>query len=173
MRLYEFLALVLEAHGQVLKMLAEYHGSSGAIHLLEMGSSAPPPPAAPVIRESREGSVPWDLAFDRIESTVRALCLSEELETWVWTSPYYRAFVESGAALTAPLYGGEGPRSDIALVEEAYAFAQDWLKHLELPPDAAFKILRAADQIWVRFRSQSLKRLGQSPLGRIASVRNT
>ena len=83
MRLYEFLALVLEAHGQVLKMLAEYHGSSGAAHLLEMGSSAQPPPTAPVIRESRDGSVPWDLAFDRIESAVRALCLSEELETWV------------------------------------------------------------------------------------------
>jgi hypothetical protein len=168
MRLYEFLALVLKAHAQVLKMLAEYHGTSGAVHVLEMGSSTHQPPIASVAAEAREGSIPWDLAFERIESSVRELALSEELESWVWTYPYYRAFVESGAALTAPLYGGQGPRSDLALVEEAYAFAQSWLKHLELPEDAAFKIQRAADQIWVRFRSEALKQLGQAPLGRIS-----
>ncbi len=186
MRLCEFLAELLQAHGQVLLRLAALLGEEELLELVEQAeelhSDRPTGDLATAVRESeaqwerqtraRLVSSPGDTASDGmflIQSAVHEMNLPSVLEFYVWAYPHYRAFIESGIDLSYRIpritATGAPSESGVTLVEEAVAQAKDWFRRLPIHPSQAAAADRAAEIPWLRFRAEVLKRVGKRPLG--------
>jgi hypothetical protein len=179
-RLSEFLAEILTAHGQVLLRLAALLGEEEFLELLEKAEELYPSGDEDIASfekweawlKDRLVPSPGDTpssAMAEIQSSVTAIQLPEVLEFYVWAYPTYRAYVETGLslALRIPRQSPTGAPSEsgLQLVEDAVRRAQEWFKRLPLPSQVAATAERAAEIPWLRFRSEVLKRVGRRPLG--------
>ena len=180
MRLVDFLVLLLQAHAETLKRLAAFFGEESLVALLEdagesfddrrLAGMAPPSFAKTAV-----ASVTWidtptphsnANAYAELEGTVHELGLPEVLEFHLWAYPHYRAFIESSVDLNARLSPGNSD-AGMALIEEATAAAEAWVKTLAIPPAVAAAAYKAAHVPWLRFRTEALKKIGRRPLGAV------
>jgi hypothetical protein len=113
--------------------------------------------------ESRRGDDPG-AAYAELEMAVQEMKLPKMLEFYLWAYPPYRAFIESSLDLNSRI-PGPGGNVGTAIVEEAVAQAQNWIKALPIPPAIGQQAERAAQIPWLRFRTEALKRIGRRPLG--------
>ncbi|MBU6375673.1 MAG: hypothetical protein KGQ59_06730 [Bdellovibrionales bacterium] len=174
MSLSEFLAEILQAHGQVLLRLAALLGEEELLELLEQAEEMDN--STKTLWESdtraRLVSSPRESASDGlglIQSTVLEMNLPSVLEFYVWAYPHYRAFIESGIDLSFRIprvtpTGGPS-ESGVSLVEEAVSQGKEWFRKLPIHPTMASAAERAAEIPWLRFRAEVLKRVGKRPLG--------
>jgi len=180
MRLVDFLVLLLGAQAETLKRLAAFFGEENLVDMLEdAGESFDDRRLAGLAPEkfatSSVASVTWidspaphsnANAYAELEGTVRELGLPEILEFHLWAYPHYRAFIESAIDLNARLSPESGV-SGTALVDEACAASEAWVKTLRIPPSVAAAAYKAAAQPWLRFRTEALKKMGRRPLGAV------
>jgi hypothetical protein len=180
MRLVDFLVLLLRAHAETLKRLGAFFGEETLVAMLEdAGESfddrrlAGLEPAK--FATTSVASVIWidtptprsnTNAYGELEGTVRELDLPEVLEFHLWAYPHYRAFIESAIDLNSRLAPG-GTEPGTALIEEACASAEAWVKALPIPPSVAAAAYKAAQIPWLRFRTEALKKMGRRPLGAV------
>ncbi|MBC7386818.1 MAG: hypothetical protein H7301_11745 [Cryobacterium sp.] len=170
MKLVEFLILVLAAHAETLKRLAAFFGEEAFVEILEESDDENAPP-----RKSNHprGTLPrWmedpgsePNAYALLEGTVRDFDLPAVLQFHLWAYPPYRAFIESSVNLNAKLTPGDDAGK--ALVENACADAEEWVKSLPMPSVVTVAAYKAAAVPWLRFRTETLKRLGRRPLGSV------
>ncbi len=179
MRLAEYLIHLLEAHAQTLQRLAALFGEAALVEILETSGEEQEKLAAQAqevltaVRIKRfEPNPAW---FDNalpggyspyleIESAVRDFNLPAMLEFHLWAYPHYRSFVESPLDLNSRIQG-PGGEAGVALVDEAVAQAQAWVRGLHIPPALGLQAERAAHMPWLRFRTHVLKRIGKRPIG--------
>ncbi|MGZ3688923.1 MAG: hypothetical protein ACXVBW_11515, partial [Bdellovibrionota bacterium] len=109
-------------------------------------------------------STGYTSAYAQLESAVHEFKLPAVLEFHLWAYPHYRAFIESPLDLNSRILG-PGNDAGLALVDEAVAQAEAWVKKLPLPPEASAHASRAAHVPWLRFRTTVLKRIGKRPMG--------
>lgn len=102
--------------------------------------------------------------YAELEGAVQEMNLPEFLEFYLWAYPHYRAFIESPLDLDSRIRGA-GSDAGLALVEEAMAQAEQWIRSLPIPPAISQQAERAAQIPWLRFRANVLKRIGKRPLG--------
>ena len=179
-KLSDFLAELLQAHGQVLLRLAALLGENELLELLEQAEELHPSDEISTERErkweseirARLVSSPGDSAHEGlaiIQSTIHDMNLPSVLEFYVWAYPHYRAFVESGIDLSYRIpritATGAPSESGVSLVEEAVFQAKEWFMKLPIHPAQAPAAERAAEIPWLRFRTEVLKRVGKRPLG--------
>ena len=174
MRLVDFLIALLEAHAETLKRLAAFFGEERFLEILEESGEDSDDPAKrpdPVIThlrpqdlESGNLHVSSSSAYQELEGAVHDFNLPAVLEFHLWAYPHYRAFIESPLELTSRI-PGPGGDTGTALVEEAVAQAQAWVRTLHIPPQIGAQAERAAHVPWLRFRTNVLKRIGKRPLG--------
>lgn len=180
MRLAEFLAELLQAHGQVLLRLAALLGEEELLELLEQAEELHPSEGPDGEAEERWESEtrarlvpsPGDTAqdgFALLQSSVHEMNLPSVLEFYVWAYPHYRAFMESGIDLSYRIpritATGAPSESGVSLVDEAVGQAKGWFRNLPIHPSQAAAAERAAEIPWLRFRTEVLKRVGKRPLG--------
>jgi len=180
MRLVDFLVLLLGAQAETLKRLAAFFGEENLVDMLEdAGESFDDRKLAGLapakFATTSVASVTWIAAstphtnasaYAELEGTVRELGLPEILEFHLWAYPHYRAFIESAIDLDSRLPAGGG-ESGAALIEEACAAADAWVKTLPIPPAVAAAAYKAAGVPWLRFRTEALKKMGRRPLGAV------
>jgi hypothetical protein len=165
MRLVDFLIHLLEAHAHTLQRLAAMFGEEILVEMLEQAGDEPPPPSRPIPPASD-----WldpaasSSAYSELEAAVHDLRLPPMLEFHLWAYPHYRAFIEAPLELSSRIRGPGGD-TGLALVDEAVAQAQAWVKRLPIPPELGAQAERAAQIPWLRFRTDVLKRIGKRPLG--------
>jgi hypothetical protein len=176
MRLVEFLIQLLEAQAETLKRLAALLGEENLVLLLEMagdeesGKENGEPATAP------QHEIPIPLfgppqppfasrdPYTELEGAVREMDLPATLNFHLWAYPPYRAFIESPLDLNSRL-PGPGGEAGAALVEEAMAQAEAWVRRLPISPLVYEQASRAAHVPWIKFRAAVLKRVGRRPLG--------
>ncbi len=167
MRLVDFLILLLEAHGETLKRLAAFFGEERFFDMLENSDAG----ARPVLSANTLAFTSSGIAnssrspYLELEGAVRESGLPEILEFHLWAYPYYRAFIESGVDLAAPLKDGN---SGTALIEEAVTAAKEWIRLVPIPPVLSAQAETAASVPWIRFRSSAFKKMGLRPMGPVA-----
>lgn len=176
MRLADFLIALLQAHGAVLQRLAALFGEDVLVEALEQAGDSP---AARALESSIEieaepqwldtpGPGDSSSAYAMLEDSVHEMKLPSQLEFHVWAYPHYRAFIESALDLTSRIRGPShhmGSEAGTALVEEAVAQAEAWVRTLPLPPDLAKQAREVSHVPWLRFRTEMLKKIGKRPLG--------
>lgn len=168
MRVVDFLIQLLEAHAQVLHRLAALFGEAELIELLESSGDE-----APTADEQPRINLAWfdstrvtgsASAYAELEASVREFGLVPHLEFHLWAYPHYRAFVESRLDLSATICSPSG-EAGVALVDEAVASAQAWVRRLPLASVGSKQAEVAAHVPWLRFRTTVLKRIGRRPMG--------
>ncbi|MCM2321702.1 MAG: hypothetical protein NDJ90_00390 [Oligoflexia bacterium] len=171
MRIVDFLCQLLEAHAETLRRLAALLGEEALLELLEnAGDTEQAVPergdafiertASRLLAPQRSGGS----AYQQLEGAVHEFGLPAVLEFHLWAYPHYRAFIESPIDLESRI-PGPGGDTGTALVEEAVAQAQAWVRHLPLPSQLGLQAERAAHVPWLRFRTNVLKRIGRRPMG--------
>lgn len=175
MRLVDFLIALLEAHAETLKRLAALFGEERLLEILEASGdddlgTDPTKRRGPVVTrlqpkdlESAPGAS-GSSTYQELEGAVHDFGLPAVLEFHLWAYPHYRAFIESPLELSSRI-PGPGGETGTALVEEAVAQAQAWVRSLHIPPQIGIQAERAAHVPWLRFRTNVLKRIGKRPLG--------
>jgi hypothetical protein len=175
-RLVEFLIALLEAHGETLKRLAALFGEENLMELLEMAGDEDQPRKEPVqslpplklvdpaFFDAPSPFSATDSTYAELEGAVRELNLPAVLEFHLWAYPHYRAFIESPIDLNSRI-PGPGGDAGIALVDEAVAQAEAWVKSLPMSSLVRDQASRAAHVPWLKFRAHVLKRIGKRPLG--------
>lgn len=168
MRWVEFLIHFLTAQGQTLQRLAALFGEEDLLEMLEeVGESYEVKPLILDLNPERFQSA-GDASgsgnpYQQLEWAVTELKLSPTLEFHLWAYPFYRYMIESGVELDARV----GPFPDDfthVLVNEAVKQAKDWVQRLPIAPEHSLQAEKAALVSWLRFRSEVLKRFGQSPM---------
>jgi hypothetical protein len=172
MRLVDFLIELLEAQAQTLQRLAALFGEERLLDLLEQAGELPTDPvellhgpaellnSGQVEAPSRQSA---GSTYAELEGAVRELGLPEVLEFHLWAYPHYRAFIESSLDLASRI-AGDAP---LALIDEAVAQSEAWVKRLPIPPAIWPQAKAAGQHPWLRFRTNVLKRSGRRPLGAI------
>ncbi|OFZ21957.1 MAG: hypothetical protein A2X94_15995 [Bdellovibrionales bacterium GWB1_55_8] len=174
-RLVDFLILLLETHAQALQRLAALFGEDILIEMIERSEedeSQPkpvPPPAGSFVRPKVRGIHTASSAYSELESAVRDMKLPSVLEFYLWAYPHYRAFIESPLDLNSRIQSvpGSEPDASTALVDEAIAQAQAWVRKLPITPEFSVQAERAVHAPWVRFRTTVLTRIGKRPVGSV------
>jgi hypothetical protein len=172
MRLVEYLIHLLEAHAQTLQRLAALLGESTLVEILEstgeemeQNTAVGGASEAAAIARWFEDALPSGYSpYIEIEGAVREFNLPAMLEFHLWAYPHYRSFVEGPLDLNSRIQGPGGD-AGLALVDEAVAQAQAWVRALHLPPALGLQAERAAHMPWLRFRTNVLKRIGKRPIG--------
>ncbi len=167
-RLVDFLVFMLEAHAQTLQRLAALFGEERLLEILENAGEHPdamatPPNVKAIWFEAPAPNSP-STAYAVLEGAVSEMRLPEFLEFHLWAYPHYRAFIESPLELGSKIQG-PGGEAGVALVDEAVAQAQEWIRRLVIPPELGPQAERAAHVPWLRFRAEVLKRIGRRPMG--------
>lgn len=180
MRLVDFLVLMLGAQAETLKRLGAFFGEENLVDMLEdagesyddrrLAGLEPNTPTAASLAPGMWTPPPGPHsnanAYAELEGTVRELGLPEILEFHLWAYPHYRAFIESTIDLNARLAPGGGELGT-ALIDEACANAEAWVKRLQIAPSVAAAAYKAAQVPWIRFRTEALKKMGRRPLGAV------
>ncbi len=175
MRLVDFLILLLGAHAETLKRLGAFFGEEELVNLLEDAGEANEAALPPTKVSSVRAPIVWRdeptprsnaSAYAELEGNVREFDLPEVLEFHLWAYPPYRTYIESAINLGAKLAPGGG-ESGVSLVEEACRQAEEWVKTLGIPPAVAAAAYKAAHVPWLRFRTETLKKMGRRPLGAV------
>lgn len=173
MRFVDFLIALLEAHAQTLQRLAALFGEERLLEMLESagedetgkGATQRPEPAALThpewIQSVEDGS---GSAYAELEGAIHEMNLPAVLEFHLWAYPLYRAYIESSFDLGSKIQGA-GSSAGTSMVNEAVAYAEEWIKCLPMPPGISQQAERAAQIPWLRFRAEVLKRIGKRPLG--------
>ncbi|MCM2277554.1 MAG: hypothetical protein NDJ89_05710 [Oligoflexia bacterium] len=169
MRIVEFLCQLLEAHAETLRRLAALLGEERLLEVLEEAGEreAERPASAPIELHAEKLLAPQSSggsAYQELEGAVREFGLPAVLEFHLWAYPHYRAFIESPIDLDSRIPGPGGDTGTV-LVEEAVAQAAAWVRKLPLPSQLGLQAERAAHVPWLRFRTQTLRRIGRRPLG--------
>ena len=177
MRLVDFLIAVLAAHGQTLQRLAALFGEDWLMEILEKAGDETSPtalPAGKVVRPARldlfetgPAHGTQSSAYAALESSIHEMNLAAPLEFHLWAYPHYRAFIESPLDLNSRIITDPSGESGTALVDEAIAQAQKWIKQLPIPVDLSKRAEAAAQVPWLRFRTDVLRRIGKRPLGAV------
>jgi hypothetical protein len=102
-------------------------------------------------------------AYAELAAAVHDCQLPAPLEFHVWAYPHYRAFIESAIDLDSVVTAqGE---AGVALVDEAWARAREWVRGLPMQPDLGKRAEKVAEVPWLRFRTRVLERIGKRRLG--------
>ncbi len=166
MRLVDFLKLLLEAHAETLKRLAAMVGEDNLLALLEQAGEREQPielsKTRPLwIEKSHPTGV--SAAYAELANSVHDFKLPSQLEFHLWAYPHYRAFIESSIDLDAVVTAqGE---AGVALVDEAWEQARDWVRGLSLPAELGKRADKVAEVPWLRFRTHVLEKIGKRRLG--------
>ncbi len=175
MRLYEFLAFILEAHGQTLRELSDFLGEDTFLALLEEAGELNSDKDGAVLPALAEGEIPFFpekkegyrpilggfSPYGFIEGTVRELALPEVLEFHLWSYPGYRKFMESRLALETVFDGAHAE----TLIKNARDAELEWYRSLPMQLPVSMTLEKALAQPWLRFRTQVLQRCGIRTLG--------
>lgn len=176
MRLVDFLISVLEAHAETLKRLAALFGEENLIQLLELAGDEDEnetrkdrikpssKTADPSLFEAPSPFTSSSSTYAELEGAVQEMNLPAVLQFHLWAYPHYRAFIESPIDLNSRV-PGPGGHTGMALVDEAVAQAEVWVKNLPMSDFIRDQASRAAHVPWLRFRTQVLKRIGKRPMG--------
>lgn len=176
MRVCDFLAMVLQTQGEVLKelllSLPEWELSQDDfMEALERAHETPEIPVASPMQPTHSGlavqagkrkSPPKGQAYQVIAHTVTALKLPEWLEFYVWSYPFYRNLIESDIDIQAPM--SHAVADPATTVEAARSAGERWVLGLGLPPERSKIIEDLAQESWLRFRAQALRGIGRRPL---------
>ncbi len=171
MRVVDFLSFILKSHGQTLQELAAFLQEDVLFEVLEQAGELDRPPSLAEVTQYlslhttltplREAHPSYESPYVLLENTVREIHLSPVLEFHLWAYPHYRAFVESSVDLSASVVqDSKGP----ILVGEAVERAQEWVKTLPLPPESGKLAEAISRKIWLRFRTEALKKMGLRPI---------
>jgi hypothetical protein len=176
MRLVDFLILLLQAHAETLKRLAAFFGEEEFFEMLEDSGETIDRALPPTKYAGAAGaSIIWidtpsphsnANAYAELEGTVAELGLPATLAFHLWAYPHYREFIESALDLNSRMPAGGG-ESGPALIEEACAQADAWVRALPIPGAVAMAAYKAAQVPWLRFRTEALKKMGRRPLGMV------
>ncbi|MGK5087542.1 hypothetical protein WDW86_08285 [Bdellovibrionota bacterium FG-2] len=172
MRVVDFLSFILRSHGQILLELAAFLQEDVLFEVLEQAGELDRPPTAAEVSQylslqslHHEVSPSYESPFVLLEQTVRELHLSPVLEFHLWAYPHYRAFVESSVDLGTHLIAdAKNPALVTTLVHETLEHAQEWVKTLPLPPESGRLAEAISRKIWLRFRTEVLKKVGLRPI---------
>ncbi|MBL7716162.1 MAG: hypothetical protein JNL01_11925 [Bdellovibrionales bacterium] len=177
MRLVDFLIHVMVAHAQTLQRLAALFGEEALIELLEKAGDRQPESDPNLVLKWKdffeEKVDPGPSAYAEIENAVRDINLPAVFEFHLWSYPYYRAFIEGPIDLQARIIRssqlGGNPLHDrsMKLIEDATDAASQWIRSLELPSDLSKQAESVAQIPWLKFRADSLRRMGLRTLGAI------
>lgn len=180
MRLVDFLIHVMVAHAQTLQRLAALFGEEALVELLEkLGEKSPSADPSAVLKwkeffeDDPQGGKSGGSAYAEIESAVRDINLPAVFEFHLWSYPYYRSFIEGAIPLQSRIIRssqlGGNPLQDRAmkLIEDATEAANTWIRSLELPSDLSKQAEAVAQIPWLKFRADSLRRIGLRTLGAI------
>jgi hypothetical protein len=171
-RLVEFLISMLEAHALTLQRLAAFFGEERLLEMLEeageaqdTGASETPPPLIEAEwLDQATAFTSHASAYAELESAVHDFKLPAVLEFHLWAYPYYRSFIESPLDLNSRIRSNGGEAGTL-LVNDAITQAEAWIKRLPIPPAVSQQAERAAQIPWLRFRTNTLKKIGRRPLG--------
>jgi hypothetical protein len=176
MRLVDFLILLLQAHAETLKRLAAFFGEEEFVEMLEDSGETIDRALPPTKYAGEAGArVIWidtpsphsnANAYAELEGTVLELSLPATLAFHLWAYPHYRDFIESSIDLNSRMPAGGG-EAGAALIEEACAQADAWVRALPIPGAVAMAAYKAAQIPWLRFRTEALKKMGRRPLGAV------
>lgn len=177
LKLGEILALALESHGEVLKVLYTLFGEEVLIEVLERTDEVAserstettlPPHLRKCFMEDRRvsdqlnGPPDWSAL---LEKRVVAIGLPAVLGFYIWAYPPYRMWIESDLDLNLILNQVDAhdalPDSSQTLVADDWVNRADsWLSAIGLPEKIHQQVHRAAHPIWIRFRSRLLSHIG-------------
>lgn len=99
--------------------------------------------------------------FEELELAINKMDLSQDLENYLWTYPFYRYFIESTVELTANISPINGQLHQLA--DEAMRQAELWVQSLPLPSEDRMEATQRSRSIWLKFRSRVLKSTGIKP----------
>jgi hypothetical protein len=180
-RWIDFLILILQTHAQSLARLAALFGEDSLTEFLESQEDPPHPQNLSALDAAEErfrrfcerhgeladwtiNSSPVGNPYSELETCLQDLKLSPVLEFYVWAYPFYRTLVESPIELSARIQGQSNP-AGAELVETALEEAKIWMRSLPVPPQLSLQAESAAQVPWLKFRSETLKKIGRRPLG--------
>jgi len=159
-----------------MQRLAALFGEEFFVPMLEVAGESPLrrsiPSLPPEIFEP-EGAAPARSPYAELEGVVHELGLAPMLEFHLWAYPHYRSLIESDASLhsrfkrIADKSSPSGVPGTQALVEEAVAHAEAWLKLLPIPEEYRPRAESAAKVPWLRFRAEVLEKAGERRLGTV------
>ncbi len=172
---------LLEAQAQTLHRLAALFGDDILLHMLEEAGERADAEATKKTALSNRGeerptksplfepswfeapsAKGYSSPYTELESAVHEFKLPSVLEFHLWAYPTYREFVESGLELDARIADGDFGQK---LVDEATRRAEEWVNTLSIAQEFVLQAKAAAHVPWLRFRTQTLKRIGKRPLG--------
>ncbi|MBI3535751.1 MAG: hypothetical protein HY072_09745 [Deltaproteobacteria bacterium] len=182
MQLADFLSSILSTHGKIIKHLEHDFGEQTLLKILEnlvMALTNRPPPSletkqftflAPSFPTNPYSSPRF--AIEKLKSTVAELHLSNTLEFYLLSYPFYRAFIESPIALNANIANKNTNNID-KLASYALLFAKDWIIKLPISQNKIPELLKLSETYWLRFRWHMLRQFKINPLVIIYSNTNT
>lgn len=167
MKLIDFLISVLQAHGQTLQRLAALFGEEEILEILELAGDSSDDKNQNTTNEFQllsewlepPSTITHRSAYAEIEGAVREMKLPAVLEFHLWTYPFYRVLIESPFDLRSKIQV-----KDDQLVRAALEGARTWAKQLPIHPAHSRQAELAAHAPWIRFRTKTLKKLGQRPI---------
>jgi hypothetical protein len=164
-KLIDFLISLLQTHAQTLKRLAALLGEEDFLDLLETAGENEPTSEFQFHLNSNWFEAPTSKthrqAYGELEGAVRDLNLPAVLEFHLWAYPFYRSFIESSINLRSRIKTQDSAGETLVLT--AVENARFWVRQLPIPPEFSRQVEQAALTPWVRFRSETLRKLGKRP----------
>ena len=162
---------LLKAQGEALVRMAAFFGEEELLELLENRDENRDretfakalldelTASATSFRETAQNAS----FYASLQSTVSEIRLSEPLEFHLWAFPAYREIIEAGIPLALPLQ--RAPLQDLA--DQALKYGSIWLDTLHIPPGVFPQARAGVEPVWVRFRAQLLRSVGQLPFRQV------
>lgn len=167
MKLIDFLILMLEAQAEVIRTLLRKMNEKETVELLEKYHSdlqEPQPPAfIEALNEANPLSEEEELPFPDLDQAIRKFNFSFALEDQLISFPLYRAYLENCANLNGNIQLTTTQNGE-SLIEEALFHGHSYYLHLPIPRSYEREFKRDCEMAWLRFRTQTLKRMGKKGL---------
>lgn len=161
MRLIDFVVQVLFVQSNTLRALASCLSENRLLSCLE-NVEFPNSDFTldPLWFETNEpNQSPEKSSFEELEGAVSDFRLSPELETYLWSYPFYRALIENSIDLKAKFKKSNQIQAK-HLIDQAFAHARVWIDTLPLPAEIENQATHAALIPWIKFQAEELKRQG-------------
>lgn len=180
MRWVDFLILLLEAYSETLCILSSHLGEEKLVQILEnyeehfheVTKGSFTERAQNLLKTLRLLEDPPEedpgVAYQALEITIRDLQIPLALEVHLLSYPFYRIFIESRFELHSRLPASISyQQSDqgLLLVNEVINQAEAWIKNMPIPFTLHQQMESTIRVPWLRFRTLTLKRIGQRPVG--------
>ncbi len=152
----DFLIHILHTHAQSLKQLSALLGEAKLVELLENLNHTPDEKHLISLSELSDQSI----FYTQLEENVQQFYLSSSLESHLWAYPFYRSIIESGLNLNTSIETFYPKRSE-ELVDSVLSQAQSWIHRIPFPSHLQVQAEQVAWTPWLRWRAQTLQKLGR------------